>query len=342
MPSKERTERSETDVLNSRGRVCTSEDMTLPLSTRTSPLTRNTTTRYPVDQIEHGIDILTVLASLRFATGGQIQRIIFNWKSVTPRQARHRATRAVRRLFDSGYLKRIPVFAPAAASGMLSQQIVHVLSPLGARTVGIEPRSVRTRAPKQREVLTHDFWLVELAVVAMEGCPEPLSITTWWDDRVLAARKRQGQMKMPNIPDSLLVVENLNSGKLYPCLVELDLGTESIVSPARVRRDFALKIEGYLGYMGSAFREDFEIDAPPIVLIVADSERRLESLRLMTQTLGGGGRFWFSTLLRLRPSTDRDTPHMTDSAAREGPFWSSNWQTAVNDEWRSLAVRCGV
>ncbi len=130
-PSKERSERSKTDVLNSLDRVCTSEYMTSSLPARMSPLIRNTTSRYPVDQIEHGTDILTVLASLRFATGGQVQRIIFNRESNTPRQARHRATRAIRRLFDAGYLKRIPVFAPSARSGLLSRQLVHVLSRVG-------------------------------------------------------------------------------------------------------------------------------------------------------------------------------------------------------------------
>lgn len=316
--------------------------MTPPLPARTSPLTRNRRTQYPVDQVEHGIDILTVLASLRFATGNQIQRIIFNRESETPRQARHRATRALRRLFDTGYLRRITVFAPSATSGLISRQIVHVLSPLGARTVGVEPRWVRTRAPKEREVLTHAFWLVELAVLAMEGCPEPLSIVTWWDDRVLAGRKRTGQLSLPNIPDGLLVVENLSNGKLYPCLVEVDLGTESVASPAHVRRDFSRKIESYLEYLGSAFRSDFDLNAPPIVLIVTESERRLESLRETTQRLGGGGRFWFASLPRLRESERSNQLNGYDSALLKGTFWVSNWQTANEDGWRSLAVRCGI
>lgn len=316
--------------------------MTPLLPARTSPLSRNRRTQYPVDEIEHGLAILTVLASLRFATGTHLQRMLFVQESSTPRQARHRATRDLRRLFDAGFLRRISVFAPSAASGLLSRQIVHVLSPLGARTVGVDPRWMRTRAPESREVLTHAFWLVELAVLAMEGCPEPLAMVTWWDDRVLAGRKRKGQLSLPNFPDGLLVVENLSNGKLFPCLVELDLGTESVASPARVRRDFSRKIEGYLEYLGSAFRQDFAIDAPPVLLIVTESERRLGSLRAMTQQLGGGGRFWFASLPRLREHERSNRLNGYDSAARHGPFWASNWQTAVNDEWRSLAARCGV
>jgi hypothetical protein len=316
--------------------------MTRPLPARTSPLVRSRTAHYPLNLIEEGSVILLALASLRFATAIQIRRIIFDAPSLTPRQARHRATRSLRRLFDAGFVRRVPVFAPSASSGQLSMQIVNVLSAKGARAIGLEPRWARSRAPQEREVLTHGFWLVELAVCAMERCPEPLSITTWWDDRVLAGRKRQGLLSLPNIPDGLLVVENLSNGKRFPCLVELDLGTESVTSPARVRRDFARKIEGYLEYLGRAFRRDFGIDAAPVVLIVTGSERRLESLRTTTQGLGGGGRFWFSTLSRLRQMANLDPPQANGFAARQGPFWASNWQTAVNDEWRSLAVRCGV
>ncbi|MDQ3540069.1 MAG: replication-relaxation family protein [Chloroflexota bacterium] len=271
-----------------------------------------------------------------------MRRIIFDATSLTPRQARHRATRSLRRLFDAGFVRRVPVFAPSASSGQLSMQIVNVLSAKGARAIGLEPRWARSRAPKEREVLTHAFWLVELAVCAMEGCPEPLSITTWWDDRVLAGRKRRGQLSLPNIPDGLLVVENLSTGKLFPSLIEVDMGTESVSAHSHARRDFARKIEGYLDYLGSPFRQEFGIQASPIVLIVTESERRLQSLRTTTQRLGGGGRFWFSTLSRLRQSADDNRSQTSDSGALQGPFWASNWQTAVDDEWRSLAARCGV
>lgn len=295
-------------------------DMTRPLPARTSPLVRSRTSHYPLDLIEEGSVILLALASLRFATGTHIQRVVFNRMSSTPRQARHRSTRSLRRLFDAGYLSRVSVFAPSASSGQVSMQIVTVLSAKGATAIGLEPRWARSRAPKEREVLSHAFCLVELAVCAMEGWPEPLSITTWWDDRVLAGRRRRGQLSLPNIPDGLLVVENLSTGKLFPSFIEVDMGTESVSAHSHARRDFARKIEGYLEYLGRAFRSDFGIQAPPIVLIVTDSERRMESLRTTTQRLGGGGRFWFSTLARLRKSGVMDGQQTIDSAARQGPY----------------------
>lgn len=281
------------------------------------------------------------LASLRFATGPQLQRILFDREAETPRQARYRSTKSLRQLFDAGYLSRILVFAPSLTSGRMSRQLVHALSPAGARAVGVDPRWARNRRPKRDEVLTHDFWLVELAVLAMAGCPEPLGIATWWDDRVLAGRKRQGLLHLPTIPDGLLVIENLSTGKYFPCLVELDLGTESVASRGRTQRDISHKIAGYLGYVTREFRSDFDIDAPPVVLIVANSERRSASLREVTRDMGGGGRFWFATLNRLRGLEGVNGGQTSPSAVHEGTFWMSQWQPAHEDGLRSLASRCG-
>lgn len=312
--------------------------MTTPLSPRRSSLVRQLTTRYPLSAIDHGAYLLAVLASLRGATAIQLRRAVVGRTSATPRQARYRVTKSLRRLFDAGFVRRVPVFCPSASSDQLSLQVMQTLSAAGARAIGFDPSLARSRAPKARSVLAHDFWLIELGVLALEGCPERLTVTHWWNDRVLAARKRMGQLSLPTIPDALLVVRNTETGKDYPCLLELDLGTESVTARGVVRADFSRKIDGYLEYLGSAFRHDFEIDAPPIVLIVTDSKRRLASLRATTQRLGGGGRFWFATLSPLR-GMDRADAH---SAGFQGPFWGSNWQSAHDGGLRSLASRCGV
>ncbi|MGI8483940.1 MAG: replication-relaxation family protein [Thermomicrobiales bacterium] len=316
--------------------------MTPPLSPRRSSLVRQPTTRYPLSAIDQGTYLLALLASLRGATAIQLRRAVFDRTSATPRQARYRATKALRRLFDAGYVRRVPVFCPSARSDQLSFQVMQTLSASGACAIGFDPKLARSRAPKARSVLTHDFWLIELGVLALEGCPDGLEVTHWWNDRVLAARKRTGQLSLPTIPDALLVVRNTENGKDYPCLLELDLGTESVTARGAVRADVSRKVEGYLEWLGSGFRRDFGIDAPPIVLIVTDSERRLESLRATTKRLGGGGRFWFATLHRLRHDGDPDTTQIDSSPGLQGAFWDLNWQTAQNHGLRSLASRCGV
>lgn len=315
--------------------------MATPPSTRRSPLVPQTTTRYSLIEIDQGEHLLAVIGSLRGATAIQLRRAVFDRSSSTPRQARYRATKALRRLFDAGYVRRVQVFCPSAFSDQTSLQVMHTLSTAGARAIGFDPSLARTRAPKVRSVLSHDFWLIELGVLALEGCPEGLTITHWWNDRVLAARKRKGLLSLPTIPDALLVVRNTETGKDFPCLLELDLGTESVTAHGSVRADFSRKAEGYLEYLGSGFRHDFEIDAPPIVLIVTDSERRLASLRATTQRLGGGGRYWFATLDRLRQRGKLDSPQTGHSQGPQGAFWGLNWQTAHNAALRSLAGRCG-
>lgn len=313
--------------------------MTSHHSIRQSSIQRAQRT-YPLAQIEAGEVVLLALASLRFATASQLQRIIFNSTAKSERMARHRATRTPRRLFDSGYLERIPVFAPSASTGRLTRLLVHALSASGARAIGVDPRWVRQRRPKPDQVLAHEFWLMEMATLAMEGCPSPLSISTWWDDRVLSARKRQGEFTLPNIPDGLLVVRNETSGKDFPSFIELDLGTESVSARTRGRRDFARKIEGYLEYLDGGFAQEFGIAAVPIILVITESERRLASLLETTARLGGKGRFWFTTLPRLRGMGNDELE--ADSESPQGPFWAQSWRTSLNDGWRSLAARCGL
>jgi hypothetical protein len=309
-------------------------------ASRQSVLVPNLHTRYPLSAIDQGERVLQVVGSLRFGTSIQLRRSVFDPVSASRRQARDRATRTLRRLFDSGYLRRVQVFCPSSVSDRLSLQVVHVLSAMGARAVGLDPRLARTRAPKDRQVLGHDFWLTELGVLAFAGCPEGLSVTHWWNDRVLASRKRRGLLSLSVIPDALLVVRNTISGKDYPCLVELDLGTESVRASSALR-DVAGKIEGYLSYLTAGFSHEFGIAAVPIVLFVTDTEIRAQSLRELTRRLGGAGRFWFAPLPRVRGVAN---PHPAANASPDplyGPFWGSNWQTAHQDGFRSLAARCG-
>lgn len=318
------------------------KDMSISPSPRTSPLARRSITRYPLSAIDQGERILAALGSLRFATAIQVRRAVFNGSSERSRQARHRATKALRRLFDAGFINRVQVFCPSAFSDQLSLQVAQTLSATGARAIGLDPKLARSRAPRPRSVLAHDFWLTELGVLALEGCPEGLIVTHWWNDRVLSARKRLGRLSLPTIPDGLLVVRNLSTGRDHPCLVELDLGTESVTSHGRVRPDFSRKIEGYLEYLGAPFRRDFGIDAPPILLIVADSERRLISLKAVAERLGGGGRFWFATLPALRGLNGSASPSKQAFAARKGAFWGSNWSVPNQNGRRSLAACCGA
>lgn len=288
--------------------------------------------------IEHGELVLQLLVWVRFANGKQIERAVFTHDAVSPRMARHRATRSVRRLFDAGLIRRVSVFAPSS-TGRMSMQLVNVLSAAGAQVVGVDPGWIRRRAPNDGAILVHDFHLVETAIQAMAGCPQPLEVVQWWDDRMLMSLKRRGELSLATVPDGLLVVRHPETAKIFPSFVEVDLGSESIQGQTGSRRDVARMIEGYIDYLHGGNLNELGIASPGIVLIISDSERRLQSLRQLTRDLGGGGRFWFSTLSRIG-SVEADIQPLF--AGREGPFWAQNWQTAHDDGVRSLAARCGL
>jgi hypothetical protein len=247
-------------------------------------------------------------------------------------------------LFDAGFVRRVEVFAPSN-SGRISRQTVNVLTAKGAGVIGLDASVVRRRTPPSDAILIHEFWLVELAVEAAASCPAPLALTQLWNDRELAARKRLRLISLGSIPDGLFLIRNQQTGMSYPCFLELDLGTESLQAASRIRSDIRRKVESYLESFSTphTFNEDFGVEGRPIVLFVAESERRLANMRQITQDLGGGGRFWFSTLSWLTHSQPLTEGRKINTfEALKGPFWTSNWLTAQDDEWRSLATRAGA
>src|SRR5207253_10288893 len=101
-------------------------------------------------------------------------------------------------------------------------------------------------------------------------------------------------------------------GKLFALFFEVDLGSES-------RTVWQRKVQAYLSYATSGnFNDDF--GQPQFrTLAVANSERRLSSLRAATAALTDKI-FWFTTLERIK---------------REG-FWADIWQRATGNERQTL------
>ena len=115
---------------------------------------------------------------------------------------------------------------------------------------------------------------------------------------------------IPLIPDGY--AEVATPTKTLALFLEVDLGSES-------RTVWLKKIEAYLRYAVSGkFSEQFH-QAQFRTLVVANSEKRLASLRAATAT-ATDKMFWFTTL---------------DAIQRDG-FWSPVWQRASGDSRQSL------
>ncbi len=175
---------------------------------------------------------------------------------------------------------------------------LYSLGQRGAELVGIPDRGPRRR---NDEVLTVDIFTIhqlainEIYCIAKFGkAPEGIRFARW------IAFYESIDTGLSLIPDGYL--EFATPAKSFAMFLEVDLGNESLSVWRR-------KIESYLAFATSGhFQEKFGGDQFR-VLVVANSDRRLASLRSATAA-ATEKIFWFATAEAIR---------------REG-FWSSIWQ----------------
>ncbi|MDP9356642.1 MAG: replication-relaxation family protein [Chloroflexota bacterium] len=313
-------------------------------------------TSRPLSAIEHGPQILTLLDSHLYLSNDQIETLLFRHgntvtgKPRSPKGAAYAANTALRHLFDAGYADRVPVFLPGASPHTVKPHYVNVLSTRGARIAaellkeqGRTPRWRRSLLPHPWQPLLHGYWIRQFAVTGRAACEvRGWRWWSWFDDRQLAALKKEHGARFAAVPDGFFVITNPETGKDFPHFLEIDLGTETVTARSPGRLDWRGKVESYLDYLDRHFREQFGLASLPIILTVTESEQRLAHLLAATGAAGGGGRFWFTTLARLfSPAGVQDGHERRASDALEGAFWASIWRVPTSSQMRTLASRCG-
>ncbi len=311
---------------------------------------------FPLTAIERGTDIIKLLDAHLYLSNDQIETLLFRHRPTatgkprSPKGAAYAANTALRRLFDSGYVDRIPVFLPGLKPHTVKAHYVNVLSTRGARVAaellkqeGRTSRWRRSLLPHPWQPLLHGYWIRQFAVTGKAACEcRGWRWWSWFDDRQLAALKKEHGARFTAVPDGFFVVTNPETGKDFPHFLEIDLGTETVTARSPHRLDWRGKVESYVDYVGRHFREQFGLAALPIILTVTESEQRLAHLLAATEAAGGGGRFWFTTLARLfSPAGVLDGHKKTVSDGLEGTFWASIWRVPTSSQSRSLASRCG-
>ncbi len=311
----------------------------------------------PLSAIERGAEILRLLDAHLYLSNDQIETLLFRHgltvrgKDRSSKGAAYAANTALRRLFDAGYLDRIPVFLPGAKPHTVKAHYVNVLSTRGARVAaellkqeGRTPRWRRSLLPHPWQPVLHGYWIRQFAVAGRSACgAQGWQWWSWFDDRQLAALKKEHGARFAAVPDGFFVITNPETGKDYPHFLEIDLGTETVAARSPGRLDWRGKVESYLDYFDHHFRDQFGLNALPIVLTVTESEQRLAHLLATTGSAGGGGRFWFTTLPRLfSPTGIQDGNQSRAPDGLEGAFWASIWRVPTSNQPRSLASRCGV
>jgi hypothetical protein len=190
-----------------------------------------------------------------------------------------------------------------------ARKALYALSPDGANLVAVPYRGPRRR---RDETLVADFFVMhQLRIndlycrIAREPVPIPGAQFVRW----LAFHEPLGA-GISLIPDGY--AEVATPLKTLAAFLEVDLGHES-------RSVWRGKVEAYLRYaVTGAFATQFG-PSQFRTLVVAPSERRIESLRAATATLTQKI-FWFTTF---------------DGIARDG-FWSAIWQRSKDDRRLSL------
>ncbi len=311
----------------------------------------------PLAAIERGTEILKLLDAHLYLSNDQIETLLFQQgrtatgKERSPKGAAYAANTALRRLFDSGYVDRIPVFLPGLKPHTVKAHYVNTLSARGARVAaellrqeGRTPRWRRSLLPHPWQPLLHGFWIRQFAVTGRAACESRgWRWWSWFDDRQLAALKKEHGARFAAVPDGFFVITNPDTGKDFPHFLEIDLGTETVAARSPGRLDWRGKVESYLDYLDRHFREQFGLASLPIVLTVTESERRLAHLLAATGAAGGGGRFWFTTLDRLFvPTGAHDSHKRRASDALQGAFWAAIWRVPTSSQMRTLANRCGA
>ena len=216
-------------------------------------------------------------------------------------------TRANDRLLGltrAGLLRRF--FLGTKAGG---KKALYALSPAGAKLVDVPYRGPRRR---HDEVLTTDFFVThQLAInqiyCALKYKPIPILEVKFLQWQSFYEPLESGTQL---IPDGYLEV--LTPEKTMAAFLEVDLGHEG---PSA----WKTKIFNYLRYAISGNFEQRFGQRQFRVLVITDSERRMQSLRATTLGLTDKV-FWFSTL---------------QAVSRDG-FWSPIWLRPNGDQPQSL------
>jgi hypothetical protein len=215
-----------------------------------------------------------------------------------------RANARLLALTKAGLVRRF--FVGTTAGG---KKALYALSRHGAQLVQAPCRGPRR---KRDEVLVADFFVQHQLAINELYCTvkhRPILLAGVAFLRWLAFYEPLDP-GIAVIPDGFFEVSSLT--QTLSAFLEVDLGHEGLTV-------WKSKVQGYLRYAVSGRFDNQFRQSRFRVLVVANSERRLESLRSATATVTDK-LFWFSTF---------------DSINRDG-FWSSVWLRPKDDRRQSL------
>ena len=284
---------------------------------------------------------LVTLDLVRSLTSSQVSRLFLRGaaeemtdpieRAATIAAANRQANRAILRpLKDLGLITTVRPWL-RGESGSLSRKETNLLTGAGAALVQAHYDELgrgQTARPAPAPALidgsdrVHDELIVDAYVAFHRAATASGRIFWGWrDDRDLAqvVQERSTTMRAV-VPDALFVISERDpAGRPHHrvFLIELDRGTEAVVSHGNRSRNWASKVERYEAYLSGYWRDDpllAGLDTPPVLLGVTLGDRRLRNLVAATAE-------------RQRLATWRLTlhAHLTNGprAALDGTIWTN-------------------
>lgn len=295
----------------------------------------------PLEAIPYGQTILTEIDRFRFLTNLQVGELVYRstlTKDNRPRSDTHYqdpCNRVLADLFDLKLIERIPVFQTHQRTGNLFQAAVNILTRKGAEAVqaacdradrGETPRWTPDLKRYTSQKIDHELAINDLAIALRRAVDAIGGVVLDWHDDDLLERHKQTTRFGNFTPDGWCVVQ-MPGGRLCPLFVEVDRGTEVILSGSGSTKDWKTKIERYGDYFAFRYQDDpFYADlgydpramAKPVVLTETTSPERLANMLKATAAAGGYGTYWYTTRQAIF-----GTPDMKQGVfgAMVGPIW---------------------
>jgi hypothetical protein len=257
----------------------------------------------------------------RFLTARQISRLFFRQdaESISDPEARQRALaaadrqanrRTLRPLKDSELVTVVRPFLTGDTTP-LARKEVNILTTRGAALVrelyekeelGRPLRWHRQLAGIDNTNQAHAALINDWYILLRRAMNNSWQLRGWRDDRDLSQLTQQGGTNFSGmIPDAVFVLSlrsDDTKDDFFPFILELDRGTESVLSVRHPMKDWTAKIERYLTYLAGPQRTDplwQGIDRTPVVLTLTSTATRRDNLVEATAAAGGDHRFWFAT-----------------------------------------------
>jgi hypothetical protein len=281
----------------------------------------------PLETIPHALAVLMMLDQRRFLTARQISRLFLREEAeaLLDPVARARALaaadrqvnrRILRPLKDSELVTVVRPFLTGATTP-LARKEVNVLTAQGAALVrqayldeelGRQLKWHRGLAGIDNTNQAHAALLNDVFILLRRSMGCGWTLRGWRDDRDLAQLVQQGAASFGGfVPDAVFVL-SLHSDTIkdehFPFMLELDRGTESVFSLRQPTRDWTAKIERYLAGAQQTDPLWRGITHRPVVLTLAPTAARRDSLLEASGKIGGDDRFCFGTYQPLLSDAD--------------------------------------